>query len=362
MGRCRQHAPRPRCSKTPSTCRYGWRPTGRRRSYNAASAIVRSASNCAATTPSRGYAAGGAISTRNRRARRAHELQRTRRLLSTTMAFVGAIVGVGVALTAFHYDGTRPVNVVTLLAALVVFPSVLLLATLLLLPSRVGALRAIQNALATINPGAVGAALYRRLAQPPKQLAPLFGWHQGRSAAATRFGKWQLLYWSQVAAVALFAAVITTGDRARHVHRSRVRLEHDARRGSGHDRATRASDCAAVGDARSRAQCRTLTLDRTIAVFSARWRPRAGRRVARTRGLVAVHDPRDRHLRSAAARCSCSCCAAVQLRRRHAGVVARRSTRDGVARSDGGARNRDGCGRARARRSSRSPARRRRAP
>ena len=126
------------------------------------------------------------------------------------MAFVGAIIGVGVALTAFHYDGTRPVNVVTLLAALVVLPSVLLLATLLLIPSRVGALRAIQDALATINPGAVGAALYRRLAQPPQQLAPLFGWHQGRSAAASRFGKWQLLYWSQAAAVALFAAVITT--------------------------------------------------------------------------------------------------------------------------------------------------------
>ncbi len=138
------------------------------------------------------------------------QLARTRRLLSTLMVCVGAIFGVGVALTAFHYDGTRPVNVVTVLAALVVLPSVLLLLTLLLIPGRIGGLRAIQNTLAAINPGALAAALFRRLARPSQTLAPLFGWHQGRSAAARRFGKWQVLYWSQAAAVAFFVGAIAT--------------------------------------------------------------------------------------------------------------------------------------------------------
>ncbi len=52
--------------------------------------------------------------------------------------------------------------------------------------------------------------MFRRLARPSQTLAPLFGWHQGRSAAATRFGKWQVLYWSQAAAVAFFVGAIAT--------------------------------------------------------------------------------------------------------------------------------------------------------
>ncbi len=138
-------------------------------------------------------------------------LQRTRRLVTATMIAIGASFGIGVSLAAFHYDGTRPVNVVTLLATLVIAQLALLLLTLLLIPRGVPGLRAIQDLLEAVNPGAWAASVYRRIAHPPRDIAPLFGWHHGRSAAAGRFAKWQLLYWSQTAAVAFNLAAVATG-------------------------------------------------------------------------------------------------------------------------------------------------------
>jgi hypothetical protein len=145
----------------------------------------------------------------------AARLQRTRRLVTAVMIALGASFGIGVSLAAFHYDGTRPVNVVTLLATLVIANLALLLLTLLLIPRGLPGLRAIQDLLEAVNPGAWAASIYRRLARPPRDIAPLFGWHyfgrQGRTAAASRFAKWQLLYWSQTAAVAFNIATIATG-------------------------------------------------------------------------------------------------------------------------------------------------------
>ncbi len=138
-------------------------------------------------------------------------LQRTRRLVTAVMTMIGAVVGSGVALAAFHYDGTRPVNVVTLLAVLVITQLVLLALTLLLIPRGVPGLRAVQDLLETINPGALAASIYRKIAAVPAGVAPLFGWHPGRSTAAGRFAKWQLLFWSQTFAVAFNCAAIATG-------------------------------------------------------------------------------------------------------------------------------------------------------
>ena len=138
-------------------------------------------------------------------------LQRTRGLVSAVMVVIGLFAGVGVALAAFHYDGSRPVNVVTLLATLVGAQLVLLTLTLLLIPNGVPGLRAIQDLLETINPGALAASIYRRVANVPRDVAPLFGWHPGRSAAAGGFAKWQLLFWSQTFAVAFNCAAIATG-------------------------------------------------------------------------------------------------------------------------------------------------------
>jgi hypothetical protein len=138
-------------------------------------------------------------------------LSRGRQLVTVVMVLIGAGTGCAVALAAFHYDGSVPVNVVTVLAALVVAPLVLLWLTLLLIVARSLGLRAISDLLAAINPGALAATVYRRVARPPRAAAELFGWHAGRTAAAGRFSKWQFLYWAQAAAVAFGLAAIATG-------------------------------------------------------------------------------------------------------------------------------------------------------
>jgi hypothetical protein len=70
------------------------------------------------------------------------------------MAAAGSIAGVAVALAAFAYDSSQPVNVVRLLLLLVGTQLVLLALTLLLLPGRVPGLKHVQDLLTALNPGA----------------------------------------------------------------------------------------------------------------------------------------------------------------------------------------------------------------
>ncbi|MBN1238164.1 MAG: DUF2868 domain-containing protein [Gammaproteobacteria bacterium] len=147
----------------------------------------------------------------DRNAGAGERLDQLRQVVSVAMFAVGLLAGIGVALAAFHYEGTHPVNVVRLLALLLVLPTVLLILTLLLIPGRVPGLRPVQDLLASLSPGALAAALYRRLAKPPPDYARLFGWQPGRTTAGSRFAKWQLLYWSQISAVAFNLAALATG-------------------------------------------------------------------------------------------------------------------------------------------------------
>lgn len=139
-------------------------------------------------------------------------LESVRALVTLVMLAVGSVGGVAVALTAFRYDGTYPVNVVRLLALLVVPQLVLVALTLVTaLPPRAPGLGAVQDALRALNPAALAASAFRRLAPDPDAYARLFGAEAGRSTAAGRFAKWQLLYWSQAAAVAFNVAALATG-------------------------------------------------------------------------------------------------------------------------------------------------------
>src|SRR5690606_10447181 len=54
-------------------------------------------------------------------------LARSRQLVTLAMAGLGTLTGIGVALAAFHYEGTHPVNVVRLVALLLVLPKLLLI-------------------------------------------------------------------------------------------------------------------------------------------------------------------------------------------------------------------------------------------
>jgi hypothetical protein len=135
-------------------------------------------------------------------------LHHARSWINLTLALIGLVGGVGVALAAFRYDGTYPVNVVRLLAILVVPQVVLLALNLFLIPGRVPGLRFIQDALAALNPGALAAQIFRQITGQAE--SRIFAWAAARNAAMRRYGKWQMLFWSQIAAVAFNAGVIAT--------------------------------------------------------------------------------------------------------------------------------------------------------
>ncbi len=137
-------------------------------------------------------------------------LVRGRRIISVLMAALGVIAGSAVALAVFHYDGTWPVNVVTVLASLVLVQMALVVLTLVLMLPRVPGLAAVQKLLGSFNPGALAAALYRRLRRADDAQASLLVWHEARGPAAARFARWQMLRWSQSAAVTFNIAALTT--------------------------------------------------------------------------------------------------------------------------------------------------------
>jgi hypothetical protein len=136
-------------------------------------------------------------------------LDRLRALVTLAMAAIGVLTGVTVALAAFAYDGSEPVNVVRLLALLVGLQLVLLAFTLLLLPGRITGFRGLQDLPVALNPGAWAYGAFRKLARAQQGVAALFDRPNSRTAAG-RFARWQLLYWSQTAAVAFNVAAIVT--------------------------------------------------------------------------------------------------------------------------------------------------------
>ena len=132
-----------------------------------------------------------------------------RRLVSVALVAIGVVAGSGFAAAALRYDGTTPVNILRALALLAGVQLVVLALTLLLLPGGRYGLGAIQRSLVAFNPAAMVAAVYRRFAALPTPVERLFAWHAGRSAAS-RFAKWQLLFWAQLTAVAFNAGVLAT--------------------------------------------------------------------------------------------------------------------------------------------------------
>src|SRR5688500_1363251 len=104
-------------------------------------------------------------------------LVRVRTLVTFVMAGLGIAAGITVALAAFRYDGSQPVNVVRLLALLVGVQLAFLALTLLLLMGRAIGFKSFQDLLATITPGGWAASVFRRLARASPVAARLFDWH-----------------------------------------------------------------------------------------------------------------------------------------------------------------------------------------
>jgi hypothetical protein len=120
----------------------------------------------------------------------------------SALAFVsGAGVGAATAAVVFEYDGSRPVNVVYVLAVLVLaqLGLIVLLGVMLLPGQRFRLLRGVQDLLSVLSPG-------RWL----RTLSAHMGRGAGLPASLQRgsVAKWLALYWSQSFAMAFNAAAI----------------------------------------------------------------------------------------------------------------------------------------------------------
>ena len=230
----------------------------------------------------------------------ASRLARARSIITLVMVILGAIAGAAGALAVFRYDGTWPVNVVTVLAALVLVQLALILLTLVLMLPRIPGIGALQDLLGSLNPGALAGALYRRLRRVDDSRAALLVWHEARGPAAGRFARWQMLTWSQSAAVAFNVAALLTAiatiaftDLA---FGWSTTLRLDAAQ------AQRITDTLSLPwrvlwpDA-----VPTLELTRSIALLSARGRAADAYPGERAHRLVAFPAGSDRHVRPAAA-------------------------------------------------------------
>lgn len=137
-------------------------------------------------------------------------LDRSRRVIAFLMLILGAFTGAGVASAVFHYDGTWPVNVVTVLAVLVLLQLAFIVLTLILMLPRVPGVRVLQDLMGGLNPGALVATIYRRIARLDERRADLLVWPAARGPAVARFARWQMLMWSQFGAVAFNIAALAT--------------------------------------------------------------------------------------------------------------------------------------------------------
>ena len=137
------------------------------------------------------------------------------RLVTMILVILGLIVGWAAALTVFHYDGSRPVNVVHVLAVFVALPLALLaffvLATLprefmRLIPGAAG----LQETLGLLSPGRINTLIVRMLPQTWRlALQRATGQTQAHRRLYGRVQKWAVFHWSQSFSVAFHLGSLT---------------------------------------------------------------------------------------------------------------------------------------------------------
>lgn len=136
-------------------------------------------------------------------------LRRARIALTLLVCGLSGAFGSGLATAALRYDGQYPVNVVPVFALLVGLPLALLLGSLLLIPSRLPLLGAVQDAVASINIGNLAAALIDRAGGATRD-GPTLAWGAGRRGPLARMAKWQVLTLSQLAGLSFSLAATGT--------------------------------------------------------------------------------------------------------------------------------------------------------
>ncbi len=123
-----------------------------------------------------------------------------RRMLTSALAVVGAVIGLAAAGAALAYDGAYPVNLLMLLGLLVGVPLLLLALTLLALPGWVPGVGATRQAFAGLSLGRWAGYALDRVGD-----VQVFAAFRPQGDA---FSRWQLVCFSQVLAVGFFAGAL----------------------------------------------------------------------------------------------------------------------------------------------------------
>ncbi len=124
-----------------------------------------------------------------------NKLIRVRGLVGLAAVVFGLLSGLGVIAAVFQYDGSHPINVVTLIAVFVILQSVFIGTSLLmLLPGQ----NFLSRALASLNVGAMISGIMHRTLLKSSSSSVFFMGTSDHTQAHNLLLRWQLFSWSQL--------------------------------------------------------------------------------------------------------------------------------------------------------------------
>ncbi|MBV1905388.1 MAG: DUF2868 domain-containing protein [Pseudomonadales bacterium] len=135
-----------------------------------------------------------------------------RTLINVSLIVFGLLSGMGICLAVFQYDGSHPINVVTVIAIFVILQVLLVsLSLCMLIPRRSG----FSGLLANINPGAVLSNLFVHFMAGRSSTDVSFSIvgsiAGGHTQAQQKFLRWQLFSWSQLMGLAFNIGALAVG-------------------------------------------------------------------------------------------------------------------------------------------------------
>jgi len=135
--------------------------------------------------------------------RSGQQAQNASRVISIFSILFGLLVGWGTALAVFYYDGSRPVNVINVLAVFVFLQALLLVGFIIACLPRsamkvIPGLATLQDTLQVLNPGKLVNFFGRYLPQNKRHaLRQLISDSSTRQRTFATLTKWMILRWSQ---------------------------------------------------------------------------------------------------------------------------------------------------------------------
>lgn len=135
-------------------------------------------------------------------------MARLRTLVSLLVGIFGFLSGLAIIVTVFQYDGSHPINVVTLIAVFGILQIVLIMLSLLmLLPGQ----NSMGSILTAINPGAILSALMQGRFADRYAGFDFFSGKQVQVLSRARFFRWLLFSWSQLMGLAFNMGALIAG-------------------------------------------------------------------------------------------------------------------------------------------------------